>query len=95
MSLKTWLRSWWGEDMTPAISQEEAIARARRYAEEHGHPFYPPRNVHLERWPVDTGNANVGPRLVWSMALGTRRPMPFVEVDAVDGSVVAWRQGPR
>ncbi|MBE7180406.1 MAG: hypothetical protein INR71_04200 [Terriglobus roseus] len=29
--------------MMPTISQEEAIARARRYAEEHGHPFYPPR----------------------------------------------------
>jgi hypothetical protein len=95
VSLGTWLKGWWGEDMVPAISREEAVERVRQFAELHGLRFDRPGNVHLIRQPTDTSNPEAGLRLVWTMALGTRRPMPFVEVDATDGTVVAWRQGLR
>ena len=89
-----WWRGWIGEDWPepPAILTEaEATERVRAYAEANGYTFHEPIEVRRERRPVDAGDAKSGQRFVYVMALGTNIPMPFVEVDATDGTVIAWR----
>ena len=95
MSLKTRFQSLMGEDIVPVLSREEAIERAAQYAEANGHRFSRACNVHMA-WHVAKPLVSADrKRLVWSMALGTSRPIAFVDVDATDGTIVAWRQGPR
>ena len=98
MSLRSWWQSWLGEDrpVPPAILTEaEAIERVRAYAAEHGYQFKQPMNLKLKRQLRDHQHPENGSRYVYLMALGTDRPMPFVEVDATDGTVLAWRSLPR
>jgi hypothetical protein len=75
--------------------EAEAIERVRQYAEANGRGFYEPVSVRLERRPLEPRKPKAGFRFVYVMALGTCRPMPFVEVDASDGKVLAWRSLPR
>ena len=64
-----------------------------QYASAHGEVFGTPRGVHIEQRSVNTTNPGAGKRTVYIMALGTTKPISFVEADAVRGAVVAWRQG--
>jgi hypothetical protein len=73
------------------LSEAEAIECVRQYAEANGRDFREPLDVRLERRLLEPGNRKAGFRVVYVMALGTWRPMPFVEVDASDGKVLAWR----
>jgi hypothetical protein len=77
------------------LTEAEAIERVRQYAEANGRRFHEPISVHLERRVLEPGNRKAGFRIVYVMALGTYRPVPFVEVDASDGKVLAWRSLPR
>ena len=89
MSLKTWLRSWWHEDVQPLISEAEAIESAKRHAEENHLSFRQPVYVRVERQWINASNEEEGRRAVYILGLGGRRPMLTVEVDAADGTILA------
>jgi hypothetical protein len=69
------------------LTKAEAIEHVRQYAEANGRRSDEPVSIHVERRALDPTNRKAGFRLVYVMALGTYRPVPFVEVDAVDGKV--------
>lgn len=73
------------------LTESEAIERVRQYAEANGRDFREPVSIRQEWRALEPGNRKAGFRLVYVMALGTVIPVPFVEVDAVDGTVLAWR----
>ncbi|MBE7180408.1 MAG: hypothetical protein INR71_04210 [Terriglobus roseus] len=77
------------------ISKADAVERVRQYAAANGLRFSEPVGIRTESRPRDLQRPQSGKRTVYTMALGTTIPMPFVEVDAVDGTVLAWRQGSR
>ncbi|WP_158823690.1 hypothetical protein [Granulicella sp. S156] len=73
------------------LTEAEAIERVRQYAEANGRGFREPVSIRLEWRALEPGNRKAGFRLVYVIALGTLRPVPFVEVDVIDGKVLAWR----
>jgi hypothetical protein len=77
------------------LTEAEAIERVRQYAEANRRRFHEPISIHLARRPLEPGKPKAGFRFVYVMALGTYRPIPFVEVDASDGKVLAWRSLPQ
>ena len=97
--LQQWRRLWNTGWAPPGdlISEAKAIELVRQYASAHGHLFGTSRGVHLEQRPLDRSNPRAGKRTFYVLALGTTKPIPFVEVDAIDNdnTVVAWRQGSR
>ena len=98
MSLKTWWREILGEaaPRPPAIlTEDEAVERVRAYAIEHNRTFQIPLSLGLKRQRRDDGHPAAGFHYVYHFALSTDRPGTFVEVDAKDGTVLAWRTLPR
>lgn len=98
MSLADWWRGWLGEDdpEPPAIlTKAQAVERVRVYAETNGLRFGEPTNIELKKQLRNRKEPQAGHRYVYTMALRTSRPMPFVDVDASDGTVLAWRTLPR
>jgi hypothetical protein len=79
------------------ISREEAIARVRQYAQANGRIFQEPMDIKLRRLPGKSQGKEDKPaeRMIYSIILGTSRPAPVVEVDAIDGTVLQWRTFPR
>lgn len=79
------------------ISQEEAIARVREYAHANGRRFDEPWDIKLQHLKTAAGRKEEQPveRFIYSMVLGTSRPAPVVEVDAIDGTVLKWQTFPR
>jgi hypothetical protein len=75
----------------PMLTEAEAIERVRQYAEANGCDFGEPLSVRLEWRALEPGNWKAGSHLVYVIPLGTSIPIPFVEVDASDGKVLAWR----
>ena len=73
------------------LTEAEAVARVRQYADANGRQFSEPIDISLVRRARDPGNRKAGFRLVYKMALGTSIPGPLVEVDASDGEVIEWR----
>jgi hypothetical protein len=98
MSLTQWFRDFVGEERPSPpeiLSAAEAVERAREYALTNGHPFRPPADVTLKRLQLKVESNATGRRWVYTFALGTSRPVPFVDVDAQTGEVLAWRSLPR
>ena len=91
MSLAGWWRSWWGDDVTAVISESEAIECARRHAQANHLGFGEPVHVQIEKRWIDERDPAKGRRVVYVLALGSNRPMPFVDVDGTNGAVLAWR----
>jgi hypothetical protein len=78
------------------LTEAEAIERARAYAEANGHDFPRAVDVRLERRRMQDGTGpKAGFQFVYVLVLGTTIPMPRVEVDAIEGKVLAWRRPPR
>jgi hypothetical protein len=73
------------------LTAAEAIECVRQYAEANGRDFREPLDVRLEWRALEPGNRKAGSHLVYVIPLGTSIPIPFVEVDASDGKVIAWR----
>ena len=98
MSFADWWRGWLGEGRPkpPAILTEaEATERVRTYASANGHHLEEPAGIQLKRQLRNPESPQAGYRYVYVLALGTKRPVPFVDVDASDGTVLAWRSLPR
>jgi hypothetical protein len=79
------------------FSREEAIVRVRQYAEANGWSAQDPFDVRL-RFVQATEKTKEGSsvgRFVYSIKIGSSRPGTVVEVDATDGTVLAWRTFPR
>lgn len=80
----------------PAIlTKEQAVERVKAYAAANGLAYRDALDIHLHRQPRDQSDRKAGYRYVYTMALGTSRPVPFVDVDAADGAVLAWRSPAR
>ena len=77
------------------LTEAEAVERVQQYAEANGRGFREPVDIRLEWRALEPGNRKAGFRLVYVIALGTVIPVPFVEVDVIDGKVLAWRSLPR
>lgn len=78
------------------ISEAEAIARVREYAKANGRKFQEPSDIKLQhRQTAGSQENQITKRPVYSMTIGTSRPMPVVDIDAIDGTVLEWRTLPR
>ena len=95
MSLAGWWRNWWDADVAGVLSKAEAVERVRRYAEMNNIGVDEPIDGHIETHWIDGRDPSKGKRRVYVMGLGDHRPMTVVEVDATDGTVIAWRTFPR
>jgi hypothetical protein len=98
MGLKAWLRDLLGESRPKPpeiLSEREVIERVREYAATRGYESDQPTVISLERHAVDPANEEAGRRWVYIVAVGENRPVPFADVDAKDGSLIAWRSLPR
>jgi hypothetical protein len=73
------------------LTKAEAIERVRQYAEANGRMFLEPSDVCIERRLINREDRKAGFRHVFVIALGTSIPVPYVEVDAVSGEILAWR----
>jgi hypothetical protein len=88
---KLW-RRWQTRDYPEhMLTKAEAIECVRLYAESNGRRFLEPSDICIERRLTNREDRTAGFRHVFVIALGTSRPVPYVEVDAVSGKVLAWR----
>ena len=79
------------------LSREEAIACVQKYAEAKGYSAQDPFNIQLRFLQTEQERKEdrlIG-KFVYSMNIGISRPMTFVEVDAMDGTVLKWWTPPR
>jgi hypothetical protein len=86
-----WRRWQTSGDPEHMLTKAEATERVRQYAEAHQLEFLKPVSIQLERRELKPGDRKAGFHLVYVMTLGTTIPMPKVEVDASDGTVIMWR----
>lgn len=97
-----WAKRWEEIEQMRAkiISKEEAMARAREYAKTRRHSleekYIRPGSAQLHLTKVEGAEGGEpAERFVYEIAIGRMRPMPIVEVDALDGTILKWRSLPR
>ena len=84
------------EALQPLITEEEAIARAREYAEANGMLFREPFSVHIQNQLLPgTTTQKPARRPVYVIRTTAFRPMTTAEVDGLTGSILEWRWLPR
>jgi hypothetical protein len=79
------------------LSREEAIACVQKYAEAKGYSAQDPFNIQLRFLQTEEERKEdrlIG-RFIYSMNIGHLRPGTFVELDAIDGTVLKWWTPPR
>lgn len=78
------------------ISREQAIDHVRAYAAANGKSVQEPFYFEIQgRQITPDGAAAPVKRPVYLIRLGSTRPASLVEVDAIEGTVLAWRIFPR